>query len=205
MRDFHHLVAVAKKYHIGILLDLVLNHTSIDHLWFRRSELHDTWYKDYYVWLDKPLNWKSFFGGPAFDYSALRGKYYLHLYDRAQPDLNFNNTRVIKEFKEIIAFCKDRGVQVEAFATFGTTKKNPVAANDLLGNKTIVDISKKYGKTPSQIILSWVLGQGASVVPKARSRQHLSENIDVFDFELSSEEMQSIDRLNTGNSHRYFR
>jgi diketogulonate reductase-like aldo/keto reductase len=80
-----------------------------------------------------------------------------------------------------------------------------VAANDLLGNKTIVDISKKYGKTPSQIILSWVLGQGASVVPKARSRQHLSENIDVFDFELSSEEMQSIDRLNTGNSHRYFR
>lgn len=107
--------------------------------------------------------------------------------------------------KEIIAFCKDRGVQVEAFATFGTTKKNPVAANDLLGNKTIVDISKKYGKTPSQIILSWVLGQGASVVPKARSRQHLSENIDVFDFELSSEEMQSIDRLNTGNSHRYFR
>lgn len=110
MRDFRHLVNVAKKYNIGILLDLVINHTSIEHPWFRKSELHDPWYKDYYVWLDKPLNWKSFFGGPAFDYSALRGKYYLHLYDRSQPDLNFNNPRVVKEFKDIISFWKNEGV-----------------------------------------------------------------------------------------------
>ncbi|MBR3177097.1 hypothetical protein IKF25_03985 [Candidatus Saccharibacteria bacterium] len=110
MRDFRHLITVAKKHDIGILLDLVINHTSIEHPWFRKSELHDPWYKDYYVWLDEPLNWKSFFGGPAFDYSALRGKYYLHLYDRSQPDLNFNNPRVIKEFRDIIAFWKNEGV-----------------------------------------------------------------------------------------------
>jgi len=126
MRDFHHLIEVANKYHIGILLDLVINHTSIDHTWFRRSELHDTWYKDYYVWLDKPLNWKSFFGGPAFDYSALRGKYYLHLYDRSQPDLNFKNPRVVKEFKEIIDFWKKQGV-----AGFRVDSANVLAESNL--------------------------------------------------------------------------
>ena len=110
LHDFQHLVAVAKKYDIGILLDLVLNHTSSEHQWFKKSEQHDSWYKDYYVWLDQPLNWKSFFGGPAFDYDNIRGKYYLHLYDRTQPDLNFCNPRVVREFKDIIKFWTDRGV-----------------------------------------------------------------------------------------------
>ncbi|MCQ2571207.1 MAG: alpha-amylase family glycosyl hydrolase [Candidatus Saccharibacteria bacterium] len=125
MNDFRHLVAVAKKYKIGILLDLVINHTSIDHTWFKKSELHDSWYKDYYVWLEKPLNWKSFFGGPAFDYSALRDKYYLHLYDRAQPDLNFKNPRVIKEFKNIIDFWKKEGI-----AGFRVDSANILAENN---------------------------------------------------------------------------
>ena len=67
MNDFRHLVNVCNKYNIGILHDLVLNHTSSEHPWFQASERHDPWYKDYYVWLDKPLNWQSFFGGPAFE------------------------------------------------------------------------------------------------------------------------------------------
>ena len=96
MADFKRLVAEAKKYNIGILLDLVLNHTSNQHPWFQKSIMHDSWYKDYYVWLDKPLNWNSFFGGPAFDYEARRGEYYLHLYDQSQPDLNFKNPRVVR-------------------------------------------------------------------------------------------------------------
>ena len=110
MNDFRHLVAVCNKYHIGILHDLVMNHTSSEHIWFKKSERHDPWYKDYYVWMDHPLNWDSFFGGPAFDYDQIRGKYYLHLYDKRQPDLNFENPRVIREFKEIIKFWTDRGV-----------------------------------------------------------------------------------------------
>lgn len=110
MRDFRHLVTTCKKYHIQILLDLVLNHTSIEHPWFKASEKHDPWYKDYYIWLDKPLNWNSFFGGPAFDYDAIRGKYYLHLYDRCQPDLNFYNPRVVREFREIIKYWTTQGV-----------------------------------------------------------------------------------------------
>ena len=109
MKDFEHLVKVAKKYNIGILIDLVINHTSNEHEWFRRSELHEAPYKDYYIWLDKPLNWKSFFGGPAFDYSPLRDKYYLHLYDKTQPDLNWNNPKVLQEFRKIVDFWLDAG------------------------------------------------------------------------------------------------
>ena len=111
MSDFNKLISTAKKYNIGILLDLVLNHTSTEHIWFKKSEQHDPWNKDYYVWLDKPVNWDSFFGGPAFEYNQTRGKYYLHLYDKSQPDLNFTNPRVVREFKKIIKFWTDHGVK----------------------------------------------------------------------------------------------
>ena len=126
MKDFYRLVKVANEHNIGILLDLVINHTSSEHPWFKKSEAYDPWYKDYYVWLDKPLNWDSFFGGPAFDYSPLRGKYYLHLYDRSQPDLNFSNPRVIREFKQIIKFWTDRGV-----AGFRVDSANVLVENSL--------------------------------------------------------------------------
>lgn len=110
MTDFRHLISVCKKHHIGVLMDLVINHTSSEHPWFKASQKFDPWYKDYYIWRDKPLNWNSFFGGPAFDYDNVRGQYYLHLYDKTQPDLNFYNPRVVREFKNIIKFWTDRGV-----------------------------------------------------------------------------------------------
>ena len=135
MADFNKLVSTARKYNIGILMDLVLNHTSSEHIWFKKSERHDPWYKDYYVWLDKPLNWNSFFGGPAFDYNENRGKYYLHLYDRTQPDLNFSNPRVVKEFKKIIKFWTDHGV-----AGFRVDSAN-VLAEDALKSGVLPRIS----------------------------------------------------------------
>ena len=107
--------------------------------------------------------------------------------------------------KEIISFCKEKKVQVEAFATFGTTKKNPEAAKDLFANEIILDLSRKYKKSASQVILRWVLEQGISVIPKASSKEHLRENIDVLDFELSHEDMLQIDTLDKSIFHRYFR
>lgn len=107
--------------------------------------------------------------------------------------------------KEIISYCKGKDIRLEAFATFGTTKKNPVASSDLFENEIITDMSKKYKKTPSQIILRWVLEQGISVIPKATSIKHLLDNFNVFDFDLSNEEVQRIDTLNKNNRWRYFR
>lgn len=107
--------------------------------------------------------------------------------------------------KEIISYCKEKKVQVEAFATFGTTKKKPEAAKDLLENEIILDLSRKYNKSSSQVILRWALEQGISVIPKASSIEHLQENIDVLDFELSHEDMLQIDTLDKSIFHRYFR
>ena len=126
LKDFEYLVKVANKYNIGILIDLVINHTSVEHEWFKKSVLHDPIYKDYYIWLDKPLNWKSFFGGPAFEYSPLRDKYYLHLYDKTQPDLNWNNPRVLKEFQKIVDFWLKAGA-----AGFRVDSANVLAESDL--------------------------------------------------------------------------
>ena len=130
------------------------------------------------------------------------------LYDAELHDLPMINQIEVSPYntnKEIISYCKGKNVQVEAFATFGTTKKNPVAAADLLENEIINNISKRHGKTPSQVILRWVLEQGISVIPKARSEKHLFENINVFDFELSADEMRLIDTLNENVKRRYFR
>ena len=130
------------------------------------------------------------------------------LYKAELNDLPMVNHTEISPFntnKEIISYCKERGVQMEAFATFGTTKNNPVASTELLENEIIANLSKKYGKTPSQVILRWVLEQRISVVPKARSTKHLEENIDVFDFELTAKEMELIDSLNQDNKWRYYR
>ena len=167
MKDFYHLVDIAKKHNIGILLDLVLNHTSSEHPWFKKSEQHDPWYKDYYVWLDKPLNWDSFFGGPAFDYDPIRGKYYLHLYDRSQPDLNFSNPRVVREFKQVIKFWTDRGVagfrvdsanvlaedalksgilpRVSGFFNYYQTKETVAILEKLLSSPKIFTIAEPIG------------------------------------------------------------
>jgi trehalose-6-phosphate hydrolase len=110
MTDFRNLVAAAEKYNIKILLDLVINHTSVQHEWFKKSEQRDVWYADYYIWLDKPLNWRSFFGESAYTYDPMRGQYYLHLFDKSQPDLNWSNPRVVREFQKIIDFWVGEGV-----------------------------------------------------------------------------------------------
>ena len=167
MNDFKHLVAVAKKYNIEILLDLVMNHTSSEHEWFKKSERHDKWYKDYYVWLDKPNNWKSVFGGPAFTYDELRGKYYLHIYDKMQPDLNFNNPRVVREFRQIIDFWVQHGVagfrvdsantlaedgfksdilpRITGFFRYYQTKETVAVLEKLLGRSDIFTIAEPIG------------------------------------------------------------
>jgi len=110
MADFRALIKIAAKHNIKILLDLVINHTSDQHEWFQKSRYRDPIYSDYYVWRDRQLNWQSFFGGPAFKYDQIRGQYYLHLFHKSQPDLNFCNPRLIKEFQKIIKFWIDLGV-----------------------------------------------------------------------------------------------
>ncbi len=94
-----------------LIMDLVVNHTSDEHPWFRESRKgKDNPYSDYYIWRDKPNNWDSLFEGKAWEYDEVRGQYYLHIFSKKQPDLNMDNPKVREEVKSIMRFWLDMGV-----------------------------------------------------------------------------------------------
>jgi alpha-glucosidase len=103
LADFDALLADAHARGIRVVIDLVPNHTSIEHPWFRE-------HPDYYVWTDEPNNWLSVFGGPAWELDEQTGRYYLHLFAPEQPDLDWHNPEVRREFDDIFRFWLDRGV-----------------------------------------------------------------------------------------------
>ena len=103
LADFDALVADAHERGIRVVIDLVPNHTSIAHPWFRD-------HPEYYVWTDEPNNWLSVFGGPAWERDERTGRWYLHLFAPEQPDLDWHNPDVEREFEAIIRFWLDRGV-----------------------------------------------------------------------------------------------
>lgn len=97
---------------------------------------------------------------------------------------------------------QNKGIHVEAYASFGTTRATESASNDILGNEDIIKIGEAHGKTPSQVVLRWTVQRGISVIPRSKSRKHLADNLDIFDFSLSDEEME---RINALNQNRYSR
>lgn len=116
MADFEALLAAAHGRDIRIVMDIVVNHTSTEHAWFK-SALGDknSPYRDYYIWKDPveggvPNNWQSKFGGSAWELDPATGQYYLHLFAREQADLNWENPAVRAEVKKIIHFWAKKGV-----------------------------------------------------------------------------------------------
>ena len=116
MADFDELLAEAHRRGLRIMMDLVVNHTSDEHPWFRESrKSRDNPYRDYYIWREgredgPPNNWISAFSGPAWERTEETGEYYLHLFSRKQPDLNWENPAVRQEVWAIMRFWLDRGV-----------------------------------------------------------------------------------------------
>lgn len=115
--DFDNLVKAAKDRGIRMLLDLVPNHTSIHHPWFKNALTgHHAEYRDFYIWASPkkdgrpPNNWRAYGGGPAWTYHPPTGQYYLHNFFKQQPDLNWRNPKVQEEFDRIIRFWMDRGI-----------------------------------------------------------------------------------------------
>ena len=128
MEDFEQLVAEAKKRGIGIMLDMVFNHTSTEHEWFQKALAGDPKYKNYYFWKKGkngglPNNWPSKFGGPAWQYVPEFDEYYLHLYDPTQADLNLSNPEVRKELVDVLNFWIDKGVSGFRFDVINVINK----------------------------------------------------------------------------------
>lgn len=115
LADMDRLIAEAKKRDIRIIMDLVINHTSDRHEWFQKSRRREEPYTDFYIWRKgekgkKPTNWGSFFGEDCWEYDKVRGEYYLHLFAKEQPDLNYHNEKVIAAIEDVMRFWLDRGV-----------------------------------------------------------------------------------------------
>jgi alpha-glucosidase len=123
LADFDALVADAHACGLRVVVDLVPNHTSIEHPWFRD-------HPEYYVWTDEPNNWLSVFGGPAWTFDEERGRWYLHLFAREQPDLDWHNPDVRSEFEAIYRFWLDRGVDGIRVDVAHGLFKDPDLANE---------------------------------------------------------------------------
>lgn len=115
MADMDELLVEAAKRDIKIVMDLVINHTSDEHPWFQKSRDKNSPYRDYYIWRKgkgkrPPNNWSGFFGGGTWQYDDRSGEYYLHLFAKNQPDLNYHNPQVLEEVKDIMHFWLGKGV-----------------------------------------------------------------------------------------------
>lgn len=111
MDDFEEMVATAKTYHIDFMLDMVFNHCSTEHEWFQKALAGDPYYQNFFIIRDQPTDWRSKFGGSAWSPFGDTGRYYLHLFDKTQADLNWRNPNVREELFKVVNFWRSKGVK----------------------------------------------------------------------------------------------
>ena len=139
MENFDRLSAEAKKRGIGIMLDMVFNHTSTEHKWFKKALAGEKKYQDFYIFKkgeknNPPTNWGSKFGGNAWEYVEELESYYLHLFDRTQADLNWENPEVREEIYKVVKFWLDKGVNGFRFDVVNLISKPEKFENDYRGD-----------------------------------------------------------------------
>ena len=118
MKDMDNLIKEAKRRNIKIIMDLVINHTSSEHKWFKESKNRNAQYRDYYYWVEKadlqgkkklPNNWTGFFSTNVWEEHD--DAFYLHMFAKEQPDLNYHNPKVLQEIKDIMHFWLKKGIK----------------------------------------------------------------------------------------------
>ncbi len=115
MADWEELLSAVHDRDMRLVMDLVVNHTSTAHDWFRQSKRDEDGYREYYYWReategDRPNNWTSGFGGPAWEYDDDVGLYYLHLFDETQADLNWDNRAVREDIYDMMNWWLEKGI-----------------------------------------------------------------------------------------------
>lgn len=132
MEDLERLLEEAHKRDLKLVMDLVVNHTSDEHPWFVESaKSKDHAYRDYYIWKDgkedggPPNNWNSVFGGPAWEYDEGTGQYYLHIFAKKQPDLNWENPKLREDIYDMMKFWLDKGMDGFRMDVINFISKDP--------------------------------------------------------------------------------
>ncbi|WP_405048796.1 alpha-amylase family glycosyl hydrolase [Rhizobium sp. NLR22b] len=201
LADFDQLVAEAKDRGIGIMLDLVVNHTSDEHPWFLQSRQDlDNPFRDFYIWRKPapdggpPNRLKSSFGGPAWTLDPATGEYYLHMFSRRQPDLNWENERVRAEIYDMMNWWLERGIagfRMDVIDYIGKqvdqelVKDGPHLHDYLqemnartFGNSDILTVGEAWSATP-----------GAALLYSGRERRELSM---IFQFEHVTQQWDAV-------------
>ena len=129
-KDFDQMVARGKELGIEFMLDMVLNHVSTEHEWFKKALAGDKYYQDFFILRDEPTDWVSKFGGNAWAPFGDTGKYYLHLYDITQADLNWRNPNVRQELFEVVNFWRDKGISGFRFDVINVIGKDEILKNN---------------------------------------------------------------------------
>ena len=140
MEDFDRMLAAAHERGIKIMMDLVVNHTSDEHKWFIESRKStDNPYRDYYIWRPAkedgslPNNWGSCFSGPAWEYDKTTDMYFLHLFSKKQPDLNWDNPVVRQEVCDMMNWWLDKGIDGFRMDVISLISKRPGLPDGTLG------------------------------------------------------------------------
>ena len=149
MQEFEKLLEEAHKRGLKIVMDIVVNHSSTENEWFKKSEQEDPEYRDFYIWKDavngkEPTNWQSKFGGNAWKYSEKRKQYYLHLFDVTQADLNWENENVRKKVYEMIRFWLNKGVDGFRLDVINLISKDQRFLNDDGSDKRFVPDGRRF-------------------------------------------------------------
>ena len=137
MEDFDQLLKEAHQKGLKIIMDIVVNHTSTEHEWFKQAaSSKDNPYHDFYIWKDgkedgrEPTNWQSKFGGNAWQYDEKTGQYYLHLFDVTQADLNWENEKLRDEIYKMMQFWFEKGVDGFRLDVINLISKNQAFPDD---------------------------------------------------------------------------
>ncbi|PGW35327.1 alpha,alpha-phosphotrehalase [Bacillus thuringiensis] len=148
MEEFEELLAEAKVRNIEIMLDIVVNHSSTEHKWFKEAkEDKNSPYRNYYIWRDEKNNWQSKFGGSAWKYDEKTEQYYLHLFDETQADLNWENEKLREEVYDMMRFWLDKGVTGFRLDVINLISKDQCFLNDE-GSTATSDGRKYYTDGP---------------------------------------------------------
>ena len=175
MDDMDRLIAEAKKRNIGIVMDLVVNHTSDEHEWFLEAKKDkENPYRDYYIWRDPvdggpPNDMTSVFSGPAWEFDEASGQYFLHLFSKRQPDLNWENEEMRHKIYDMMNFWLDKGIagfRMDVIDNIGKVPDEKIVVNgpklhDYLqemnkytfGKYDVMTVGETWSATPENAVL----------------------------------------------------
>ncbi|RYG42559.1 MAG: glucohydrolase, partial [Chitinophagaceae bacterium] len=197
--DFKAFLKAAHDRGIRVIMDMVLNHTSTDHEWFKKSrESKDNAFRDYYIWRDAPNNWESFFGGTAWENDAATNQYYYHKFDVRMADLNWQNPKVVSEIQEVLRFWLTMGVDgfrldvINFLTTDGILQDNPREDGNQqhlydINQPSVTDAMRTIKRTVSEFPDRFIVGEIGSDKIEVLKQYQGNDLLDVvFNFNFGS-------------------